>query len=145
MLWSSFSPSCFSKSAIGAIHLGKPNDLKNELAKYINYDVVKVFATLKDFKGTDPAGLAKQLELFPKQWHVATPLYIERTGAEAFFSRLYRAIKQNFSELAVIGKKHLDKQLNDYQRINPQVALLLTYIDLYQEHVKKSTINLHAS
>lgn len=112
-------------------------DLKTELGKYIHYEVVKVFASLKEFKEIDANSLASQLELFPKHWHTAVPLYIERTGAESFFSRLYRAIKQNFYELTSIGKKYLDKQLNNYQKINPQVALLLTYIDLYQEAKKE--------
>lgn len=108
-------------------------ELKDEINHFIANEVVKVFAAFKKYIENINHNSANKLNFFPSTWLTASPVNINQTNDVLFFNRLFSSIKKLIKEMIHLGKTHLDKQLNHYHKINPQIALLLTYIDLYQE------------
>ncbi|MCF8361017.1 MAG: hypothetical protein K9G70_00195 [Prolixibacteraceae bacterium] len=128
-----FFISAFFKISSWKNSFNKTPELKNSIINLIDNEVKKVFSTLKLFCEKHDLGLNQHFSLFPKDWNNSKSLLIDTGNKNIFYSRLYKTLKHLISEIIDISQKHLNKQLLNYQKINPQIALLLTYIDLLQE------------
>ncbi|HKK81158.1 MAG TPA: hypothetical protein VJ909_02845, partial [Prolixibacteraceae bacterium] len=128
-----FFISVFFKISSWKNSFNKTPELKNSIINLIDNEVKKVFSTLKLFCEKQDLDLNQHFTLFPKDWNNSKSLLIDTDNENVFYTRLYKTLKHLISEIIDISQKHLNKQLVNYQKINPQVALLLTYIDLLQE------------
>lgn len=105
-------------------------DIRGEINRFCDGDVKKVFATFSRFF-SDIEGVKKEIfDLYPADWKTVNPALIKFSTNEQFYNRLLGKLLNILNELVSIGKVHQNTRLDDYQRINPQIALLLTYIDL---------------
>jgi hypothetical protein len=117
-------------------------EFKQEIDKFIEQNIENLYSAFYDhFK--DKSNKFEEVKgLFPEQWKKVKPVVIGRRNDAAFAKRLFGILITMINEIVGLGKKFLEGHLKDYKKINPQVSLLLAYLDLFniaQQEMNKQT------
>lgn len=112
-------------------------NIKNEIKRFTENEVVKVFTVFYNYCKSESEVLIAKLNLFPPSWHQAKPILIESKDKVKLMNRIFGSVLSLLNEMVEIGKVYQKIRLNEFQKINPQIALLLTYLDLFTEAQKE--------
>jgi len=115
---------------------------KQEIDNFIEQNIENLYSAFYDHFKDKSSKFEEVKGLFPEKWSKVKPVVIGRKNDAAFAKRLFGILITMTNEIVELGKKFLDSHLKDYQKINPQVSLLLAYLDLFslaQDEMNKQT------